>query len=68
MMYDSLTQSPFLYFVHLLIFFFFKSTTFREPDLLPSLGKEALNVVYPLDELLSVTALRSSYYQSMGSD
>jgi hypothetical protein len=36
--------------------------------LLPSLGKEALNVVDPLDELLSVTTLRSSYSQSLGSD
>lgn len=36
--------------------------------MLPSLGKEALNVVDPLDELLSVTTLRSRYSQSLGSD
>jgi len=66
MMYDSLIQYLYLYFVHILNIF--KNTTFRKPDLLPSLGKEALNVVDPLDDLLSVTALLSSYSQSLGSD
>jgi hypothetical protein len=34
--------------------------------MLPSLGKEALNVVDPLDELLSVTALPLIYSQPLG--
>jgi hypothetical protein len=47
MLYYSLIQSPYLVFVNILyIFFFFqKNTLFWKPGLLPSLGKEAPNLV-----------------------
>ena len=59
MVYDSLTQSPFLDFVHRHI----KKATFRKPVLLRSSGEEAPNLVDPLDiTILSLGAIETGAY------
>ena len=47
MVYDSLTQSPFLDFVHCLFF-----NTFPKPTLRPSASQEAPKLVEPLDRAI----------------